>query len=296
MKRLLAFIIPFIFIGVAVDAKKPIAKHVVLIGFDGWGAKYYDRSDVPTIKELAANGCYTLEKRSVLPSASAINWASMFNGCPTEVHGYLHWGSRAPELEQPTGAVKEHNIIPTIFQILRDQRPNAEIACFYNGPVIHYVVDTLAMSSFGITPGAEELCDRACEYIKESRPMLAAVCFNSPDHEGHASGWGSEEYLEKMHQLDGCASRIIEAVRQAGILDDTIFIVTADHGGIKKGHGKTSMEEMLTPLIFSGKGVKKGAKITDLVMQYDVASTIAYILGIEQPQLWVGRPVKSAFK
>lgn len=64
------------------------AKHVVLIGLDGWGAYSVPKADIPTIKQLMADGAYTLEKRSALPSSSAINWASMFMGAGPELHGY----------------------------------------------------------------------------------------------------------------------------------------------------------------------------------------------------------------
>lgn len=274
---------------------EPIAKHVVFIGYDGWAASAYAAAEMPTVKALADAGAMTLEKRSVLPSASAINWASMFNGTPTEVHGYLHWGSKAPELEQPTGAVKEHNIIPTIFQILRDQKPDAEIGCFWHWDGISYLVDTLAMSQSGIC-GPYELVEKSVQYIKEKKPELIAICCGEPDEAGHQYGWCSPEYMEILKTLDAATAEIVNAVKEAGILDETIFVITADHGGIGTGHGGTTMEEMQTPFILSGKNIKKGFKITDLVMQYDVASTIAYILGIDQPQLWTGRPVLSAFE
>ena len=32
------------------------------------------------------------------------------------------------------------------------------------------------------------------------------------------------------------------------------------------------------------------------VMQFDIASTISYILALEQPQVWIGRPMVSAFE
>lgn len=80
------------------------------------------------------------------------------------------------------------------------------------------------------------------------------------------------------------------------MLDKTIFIVTADHGGIGKGHGGKTMQEMQTPFIISGKGIKKGVKITQSTMVFDTASTIAYIFKLNQPQVWIGRPIKQAFK
>lgn len=82
---------------VNVNAAKQKAKHVILIGMDGWGAYSVPKADIPAIKSLMANGCYTLHSRSVLPSSSAINWASMFMGVGTELHGYTTWGSKTPE-------------------------------------------------------------------------------------------------------------------------------------------------------------------------------------------------------
>ena len=32
------------------------------------------------------------------------------------------------------------------------------------------------------------------------------------------------------------------------------------------------------------------------MMQFDVASTIAYIFNLKQPQVWIGRPMKQVFK
>ena len=38
------------------------------------------------------------------------------------------------------------------------------------------------------------------------------------------------------------------------------------------------------------------SSITESMMQFDVASTIAYIFKLEQPQVWIGRPMKQVFK
>lgn len=74
------------------------AKHVVLIGLDGWGAYSVEKANIPHIKQLMNDGSYTLTKRSVLPSSSAVNWASMFMGAGPELHGYTTWNSSTPDL------------------------------------------------------------------------------------------------------------------------------------------------------------------------------------------------------
>lgn len=277
---------------------QPKAKHVVLIGLDGWGAYSIPKADIPNIKQLMQNGCYTLEKRSTLPSSSAINWASMFMGAGPELHGYTEWGSKTPEL--PSREVTQNGIFPTIFYLLRDARPKAEIGCLYEWKGIKYLVDTLALSHHALAPNYKKhpqaLCGMAEEYIKEKKPALLAVCFDNPDHVGHKAGHDTPEYYTTLKELDTYVGRIVQAVKEADMLDETIFIVTADHGGIDKNHGGKSMQEMETPFIISGKNVKKGMEFHESMMQYDVASTIAYIFELKQPQVWIGRPMKQVFK
>lgn len=274
------------------------AKHVVLIGLDGWGAYSVSKAEIPNIRKMMNEGCYTLKKRSALPSSSAINWASMFMGAGPELHGYTQWGSKVPEL--PSREVTENGIFPTIFYLLHKARPEAEIGCLYEWEGIKYLVDTLALDYHAQAPDynkhPEALCGMAEKYIKEKTPVLLAVCFDNPDHVGHAAGHDTPEYYAKLNELDTYVARIVQAVKDAGMFDNTIFIITADHGGINKGHGGKTMQEMETPFIICGKNVKKGGEFSESMMQYDVASTIAYIFGLKQPQVWIGRPMKQVFK
>lgn len=274
------------------------AKHVVLIGLDGWGAYSVSKAEIPNIRKMMNEGCHTLKKRSALPSSSAINWASMFMGAGPELHGYTQWGSKVPEL--PSREVTENGIFPTIFYLLHKARPEAEIGCLYEWEGIKYLADTLALDYHAQAPDynkhPEALCGMAEKYIKEKTPVLLAVCFDNPDHVGHAAGHDTPEYYAKLNELDIYVARIVQAVKDAGMFDNTIFIITADHGGINKGHGGKTMQEMETPFIICGKNVKKGGEFSESMMQYDVASTIAYIFGLKQPQVWIGRPMKQVFK
>lgn len=279
-------------------AAKTKAKHVVYIGLDGWGSYSMPEADMPTVKSLMEKGCYTLKKRTVLPSSSAPNWASMFMGAGPELHGYTTWGARTPEL--PSRVILKNNIFPTIFQIYRDASPKAEIGVLYEWEGIKFLVDTLSVSYHAQAPDYNKypvaLCEMAESYIKSKKPSLVAICFDNPDHVGHQHGHGSEAYYAKLKELDGYIARILNAVEEAGMWEETIFIITSDHGGIGGGHGGITMDEMETPFIIAGKGVKAGGVFSESMMQYDVASTIAYIFGLEEPQVWIGSPMKQVFK
>lgn len=278
---------------------QPKAKHVVMVGVDGWAAHDLESAqDIPNIRALMANGSYTLHKRAVLPSASAINWASIFMGVPTEVHGYTKWNSKVPDI--PASHVNNHNIFPTIYSIIREQQPEAETGCTFDWDGVKYVIDTLAISHWEYIPDSyvdiNKNCTIAENYIKQYKPFFYTAYFGTLDESGHDHGWYTPEYYATLSEVDMAVGRIIQALKDVGIYDDTIIIVTSDHGGINKGHGGMTLEELETPFIISGKGVKKGYEFADAMMQYDTPATIAYILGIQPPQPWVGRPVMSIFE
>lgn len=275
-------------------------EHLVFIGIDGMSAISFEEGEMPFVKSLLEQSSYTVKKRSVLPSSSAVNWASMFMGAAPELHGYTEWGSKVPEL--PSRVILKNGIFPTFFQLYRDKYPEAEMGAFYEWEGIKYLIDTLSFNVYA-KPDFGESCDLvsltkiSCEYLAEKQPAVAAILFDCPDHQGHAEGWRSPLYMETLTRIDACVEQIFKTVEEAGYLDNTVFVITADHGGIDKGHGGKTMDEMETPFIVLGKGIKKNFCFDDIsMMQYDVAATMAAICGVEQPQVWVGRPVKEIFE
>ena len=156
---------------------EPMAEHIVYIGLDGWGAYSLPEADMPTVKSLMDQGCWTLQKRTVLPSSSAPNWASMFMGAGPELHGYTTWGSKKPEL--PSRVILKNDIFPTIFQVARDEYPEAEIGVLYDWAGIKYLVDTLSLSWHAQSPDYTkypgELCTMAEKYILEKKPCIRKV-------------------------------------------------------------------------------------------------------------------------
>ena len=79
---------------------------------------------------------------------------------------------------------------------------------------------------------------------------------------------------------------IIQATKDSGIFEKTIFIVSSDHGGIEKSHGGKSLVELETPFVIFGNNVKKGFEICDSMMQFDIAATIAYMSPLRKPRLF----------
>lgn len=273
-------------------------EHVVLIGLDGLAGNTVEAADMPTLKAMMAEGAWTLKSRSVLPSSSAVNWAATYMGVPTEMHGYHTWGSRVPDF--PSIEVGENGIVPTIFTAIRRHDAAARTVAYYEWEVHKCLIDSIAVSYHKHIPmrdgKSEDLTAAITAELEQGKPMFATVIYDSPDVEGHEFGWGSPEYMARLTVLDGHIAEIVEATKRAGTFDKTLFVVMADHGGINKGHGNTSADEMDAPLVFFGAGVKKGYKIESAVMRFDTAPTIAYALGVAQPDVWRGKALEQIFE
>ncbi|WP_245645606.1 alkaline phosphatase family protein [Niabella ginsenosidivorans] len=71
-----------------VYAQPSRVEYVVLIGCGGFGAYALPNAGMPRLKTLMQEGAWSLKARSVLPSSSAVNWASLLMGAGPTVHGY----------------------------------------------------------------------------------------------------------------------------------------------------------------------------------------------------------------
>lgn len=280
----------------ALGAKAQVkgVKHVILIGMDGLGAYAMEKADNPVMKQMMADGSWSLKARSVLPSSSAVNWASMIMGAGPELHGFTEWGSKTPEV-QPR-ELDQYGLFPSLFTLLHEQKPNAETGVIYSWGGIGYLFPKKAVNKDQNCPTDSATTEVAIAYLKEKKPDFLFIHFDQPDGVGHEIGHNIPPYYEQVHKNDVLLGKIMQAVKDAGMWENSIIILSSDHGGINKGHGGKTMVEMEIPWILTGKGIKKNNEVKESIMTYDTAATIAYIFGLKTPQSWIGRNVKSIFK
>ncbi|MBQ3454224.1 MAG: alkaline phosphatase family protein, partial [Thermoguttaceae bacterium] len=120
--------------------KSPVgAKHVILIGYDGFGGNYVQWDQLPNLSRFRDRGAWTLKKRSVLPSGSALNWESILTGAGSELHGFRTAGSKAPDL--PSAFLTENGRFPDIFYLTRQAYPASKLYACYSWDGIGYLFD-----------------------------------------------------------------------------------------------------------------------------------------------------------
>ncbi|MFW6448069.1 MAG: sulfatase [Halobacteriota archaeon] len=106
---------------------------------------------------------------------------------------------------------------------------------------------------------------------------------NAPRHLRHEH---EDRYDAALHHVDDHVGRLLEALVDRGALDDTLVVLTADHGEALgehgyTGHGRTLYDEELhVPLVFAHESLPK-TSVRSQVRTIDILPTILEVLGLD---------------
>lgn len=270
-------------------------EHVLLIGVDGLSPEGVRRAETPHLDRLRQTGAWTFKARAVMPTSSSPNWASLLMGAGPEQHGVTSNDWQPDRHELPPVFAGPHGRFPTIFDLLREQRPGAVLAVFHDWDDLGRLIERTVLNICMDCEGPTNATRRAAACFQEYRPLLTFVHLDHVDGAGHKYGHGSAGYLRAVTVAYRLIGELLEAVRLSGAADRTLVLVTSDHGGKGKSHGGATLAEIEIPWLIAGPGVRAGHEIQSPVSICDAAPTIAFALGISPPPVWVGRPVQEAF-
>jgi arylsulfatase A-like enzyme len=108
------------------------------------------------------------------------------------------------------------------------------------------------------------------------------------------------EYYATITALDHHIGRLLAAVKELGMADNTIFVYSGDHGLAIGSHGlfgKQNLYEegMKPPLLFAGPGIPKGESQA-LVYLHDIFPTVVDLVGAEVPKELDGKSLKGVIE
>ncbi len=98
-----------------------------------------------------------------------------------------------------------------------------------------------------------------------------------------------------IRYLDGHIGQLLDAFREAGVLDDLCIVVSADHGenfgelGIYAEHATADSATCRIPLIMTWHGARQGAVEPGLLYNLDLPPTLAELLDVAPHPSWDGR-------
>ena len=124
---------------------------------------------------------------------------------------------------------------------------------------------------------------RAWRYVRDHEHMVGRI--DAADHDTWLRGL---DYYAWLHvELDRSLARLLDALDDLGLYDDTVIAYTSDHGDACGSHGLRAKlpcvydEVMGVPLIVKGPGVPAGARTDALATHVDLAATIAALGGVD---------------
>jgi arylsulfatase A-like enzyme len=101
--------------------------------------------------------------------------------------------------------------------------------------------------------------------------------------------------LQSMLAVDEMIGELVDSLQHSGELDNTYIFFTSDNGYHMGEHRLTTgkwtayEEDIRVPLIVRGPGVPEGGKLEHLVLNNDLAPTIAELGGAQAPSFVDGR-------
>jgi arylsulfatase A-like enzyme len=96
-------------------------------------------------------------------------------------------------------------------------------------------------------------------------------------------------YTGGVLSVDARIGELLESLEQLGLAEDTVIILTSDHGEEFMEHGsivhtKTLYDELLSvPLIVRGPGVPAGARVRSMAGLVDIMPTVLGLVGLDIP-------------
>ncbi|HVL70218.1 MAG TPA: alkaline phosphatase family protein [Vicinamibacterales bacterium] len=268
-----------------------LTPHVMLISIDGLRPDAIGAVAAPTFQRLIREGSYTLKATTISPSKTLPSHTSMLTGQPPERHRVL-WNT-------PATADKDLVELPTVFGVARSR--GYRTAAFFSKSKFQPLQQPGSLDYsqapggwFGRWKSTRTVSDVE-KHLLTARPNLMFVHLSEPDRAGHSSGWMSLPYRRAVVAADAAVGRLIAAAERAYGAGNYTVIITADHGGHGYDHGSDDPRDVTIPWIAWGRGVA-GGEIGAAVRTMDTASTVLWLLGVDQPADWRGQPVLTAFQ
>ena len=294
MKKILILLL--VFTAFILQAQNNPVKHVIIIGVDGMSPDGMLHAHVPNLDSLMAQGSSTFECKAQMPTVSSPNWSSIIDGAPPQAHGI--WSNKWQPKQIKDSVYchgKKGHMFPTIFRVMREQKPKSTIICYAAWWSFVRLVEPRVCNIKDRTFYTGFTSRRTSTSIKLFKPDLLFVHFTEVDETGHKYGHGTPEYYAAISKADKAIGRILKAIKKAGIENSTVIMVIADHGGVGHNHGGNTPAEINVPYIIKGPGIKKGYKLKGNPRNYDTTATLAKMMELKAPDCWEGVCIDEIF-
>jgi arylsulfatase A-like enzyme len=232
---------------------------------------------------LMQSGTFTLGAQTVFPSVTLVAHSSMLSGlCPSK-HG-VFWNEYIPERGYAEGI--------DLFDLAHAAGLRTDM--YVGKEMMRQITEPSSLDNFIYIHDRDSVLMGSLVANFPQDFGLLFVHLLATDVAGHDSGWLSQHQLNTIRLADEALGMLLAELESRGLRDETLIIVTSDHGGLGGGHGTDAREDMTIPWIMAGPGIQPKT-LTTRVHIMDTAATAAFALGLPIPAEWDGVPVYEAF-
>lgn len=266
----------------------PNIERVLIVSFDGLRPDAIEAANMESTMELMQTGAYTLTAQTIDPSLTLPAHSSMLVGtCPAK--HIVRWNVYVPENGFALGSdifdLAHAAGLRTVFVTGKEK--------------LRQVTEPTSTDFFEFIDRTDKIQDKttvlrlALDQIAQGFGLMF-VHFAEGDIEGHNKGWMSRAQLDVYGREDRGLGSMIQALKDKGMYETTLIIVTSDHGGHDSTHGTGLPDDMTIPWVVNGPRILPGELQTQVHIM-DTAATAAFALGLPIPPEWDGIPVYEAF-
>jgi len=221
--------------------------HIILIVIDAVRPDVLLEANTPNFDALTAEGSYTWNAWTVTPSITIKAVPSIYTGATPEVHGVTDWEGEI-YAETLTEVFNEAGLTSAI--VGNDNILGGYSATYCTGYYYHPEAD-------------KHFTDIAIEWFINYRPFFLTLYNPMPDRRGHAYGHESAEYRESIENADYHVGRLAQAIKDLGVYDNTLIVITTDHGMTGTSHGYGYENDMRIFSIWRGPRVKENYQMAN---------------------------------
>lgn len=159
-----------------------------------------------------------------------------------------------------------------------------------NDPTLYYLHSMVTHNPWSYTPSGREFSEKTPGYVRDKKYVNAVAGFGGK--RWSRNKWlvtqGYQRHLLNMQYADTMLGELLTRLRDLGIYDKSLIIVTSDHGASfeagQKNRGKLSAapgDTMPVPLIVKTPFQRTGSISDDNIESIDLLPTIMDVLGMK---------------
>ena len=121
-------------------------------------------------------------------------------------------------------------------------------------------------------------------------------------HPPYTSAYADDPYAGEIAYVDNCIGRVLDRLRALGVYDNTLVIITGDHGEGLGEHGEHTHSYFIyqstlhVPLVIRAPGCGKGLRVDENVSLVDIVPTVLDLLGLKIPARVQGVSLRPALE